>query len=183
MKRLTINLIISFQPREFISKRAFQRLDLLLLAIESLDTNASQSIVFAIDKLNLQNYFPNKVEFWKLRCYNTMRKTSKNGSITQETLEALITLLSFMADFFYPKIRDLLSSKEPENIKNEKWDVFNTRFNELIIERLNIKRSIVKKYLLQDQSKFYRELVITLALASGEGGKARLKASLQDPIR
>ena len=85
---LTCNLTISLQPREFINKRAFQRLDLLLLAIESLDTSSSEALMFAIDKLSLNQYFPNKVELWKLRCHNTMRKTSNHGSLSNESIDA-----------------------------------------------------------------------------------------------
>ena len=106
------------QPREYINKRATQRLDLLLLAIESLDTNSSQAFAIAIDKLNLKKEFPNQVEFWKLRCHNPMRKTARNDSLSKESLDALIALLSFMAEILYPKIRELLSTKEPDNINN-----------------------------------------------------------------
>ncbi len=171
-----------FQPRHFINKRAFQKLDLLLLAIESLDTNASQAIIFAINTLGLESYFPNRVVFWKFRCNNPMRKAFKIGSFSNNSLEALIALLSYMADYFYPKIRLLLSSREPENLTIERWQSFESRLNELMIERFNTRRNLVKQYLLMEKSRLARDLLLTLALASGEGGRQRLKASLFDPV-
>ncbi len=111
-----------------------------------------------------------------------MRKTARNDSLSKESLDALIDLLSFMAELFYPKIRDLLSSKEPDHINQKRWESYNNRLHELMLERLNIKRSIVKKFLSDNQSDFSRELILTLALSSGKCGKNRLKASLLDPI-
>ena len=171
-----------FQPDEYINKRAFEKLDLLLLAIESLDNSASQEIMTAIKKLKLHKYFPNKVEVWKYRCHNPMRKTYRHVNQSRESIEPLISLLAYMAELFYPKIRQLLSTKDPHHVNEERWNEFNVRFNDLVQERLNIKRSIVRHFLYSNKENRFRELVLTLALSSGEGGKKRLLASLLDPV-
>ncbi|ABX08863.1 DUF3038 domain-containing protein [Prochlorococcus marinus] len=163
-----------------ISRKGFERLDLLLLAIESIDINGPQLIISAANQLGLDRFFPNKVELWKFRCNNPMRRASKPSIQTQESAEALISLVSFISDYFYPKIRILLSSKEPEKINAQRWLSFKKRFNELIEERMNLGKGAVKKYLNTNDTEFYRDIIISLALSSGPGGINRLRASLLD---
>ena len=51
-----------------LGRKALERLDLLLLTIESLDLNSSQSMLYATKQLGLSDQFPNAVELWKKRC-------------------------------------------------------------------------------------------------------------------
>ena len=86
-----------------------------------------------------------------------------------------------MSDRLYPLIRQLLSSREPSQVTTERWDLLNKRFQDLIKERMNIRRGAVSKLLNIDTlcSK-NRELILTLALCSGPGGQDRLRAALLD---
>ena len=93
------------------NRRAIEKLDLLLLAIEAVDINASVSLASISKSVDLNHIFPNFVEIWKSRCHNPMRKSTRNSPITTESFEALIRLLSNLSLRFYPKIRNLLSSR------------------------------------------------------------------------
>ncbi|WP_414153640.1 DUF3038 domain-containing protein [Prochlorococcus sp. MIT 1341] len=169
-------------PNQVIGRRGLERLDLLLLAIESLDFNGSEAMVFACEELGLQKLFPNRVELWKRRCHNPLRRTTRRGSLSSLESEALILLLCSMANRLYPLIHQLLSSKEPETINSQRWILMKQRLTELIKERMNPRRGGVKRLLYaSDSITIHKDLVRTLALASGPGGVDRLRASLLDP--
>ncbi len=161
-----------------------EKIDLLLLAIESLDINASQLLALEARNIDILNIFPNDVEIWKTRCHNPMRKSHRHSRISKESLDSLLMLLSSMAQKFYPQIRELLSDKTPASIKELKWCLFSKRFDDLILERMNVTRNGVKKYLSSscNQDLLYRKLLLTLALSSGPRGLTRLTTSIFEPL-
>ncbi len=164
-----------------LGRRGLERLDLLLLAIEALDLNGSQSMLWTSNKLGLTEYFPNHVEIWKCRCHNPMRKSSRRGPLNSDCSEALILLTSTMAERLYPSLRMLISSKEPLSIHEQRWNLFNRRIKELIEERMNKRRGAVQKLLYSEMSEpILRQLVFSLALSVGSGGVDRLRSSLLD---
>ena len=172
---------MSEYPSKRLGRKALERLDLLLLAIESIDLNGSESIHWTTKKLGLDSQIPNRVELWKRRCLNPLRKSTRRGKLSELDLEALILLITTLSDRLYPLLRQLLSSREPSKVTKERWDILNKRFQDLINERMNIRRGAVTKLLHNEylQSK-NRELILTLALCSGPGGKDRLRAALLD---
>ena len=64
-----------------LGRRALERLDLLLLVVESLDLNSSQALLWTSDQLGLNNVFPNRVELWKCRCHNPLRRVTRRGKL------------------------------------------------------------------------------------------------------
>ena len=154
------------------------------MAIEALDITAPYVLAQANQEIESSHSFSNGVDIWKSRCHNPMRKFTRNSPIPRESFEALLILLSSMSQRFYPKIRELLSTKSPESFKRYKWDEFCQRFDELIQERMNIRREGVKKYLEEssNSSAFYRKLLLTLALSAGPNGISRLCISIFDPV-
>tara|TARA_Y100001968_G_C19371615_1_gene725385 strand:- start:739 stop:1275 length:537 start_codon:yes stop_codon:yes gene_type:complete len=164
-----------------LSRRGLQRLDLLLLAIESLDLNGSQAMIWNSEKIGIQNQIPNHVELWKSRSHNPIRKVTRRGRLKASQTDALIKLVCSMAERIYPIIRQLLSSKEPEQLTKDRWNSFLDRITDLISERMNTRRQSVRILLNPDLSHdYYRQLVFSLALSAGSGGFDRLKASLLD---
>ena len=166
------------------NRRAIEKLDLLLLAIEAVDINASVSLASISKSVDLNHIFPNFVEIWKSRCHNPMRKSTRNAPITTESFEALIRLLSNLSLRFYPQIRNLLSSRTSQLYNQKDWNDFCSRFEDLISERLNPRRMSVKKYMnySEDPHEFYRKLLLILALSSGEAGEKRLRSIIFEPI-
>ncbi len=165
-------------------RRAIEKLDLLLLAVEALDIRAPYALEQEFQNIDTTHTFSNGVEIWKSRCHNPMRKSTRNSPISKKSFEALLLLLSSLSQIFYPQIRELLSTKTPEAFKSYKWQEFCSRFDDLINERMNIRRASVKKYLEKSHTStiFYKKLLFTLALSSGPNGIKRLSASIFDPI-
>lgn len=164
-----------------LSRRGIERIDLLLIVLESLDLNASQAMVWSIENLGLSNQIPNSVELWKRRCHNPLRRTVSRGSLNSDDCAALVNLTCSMSERLYPIIRQLLSSRESKSISRERWQLFKSRFRELIRDRLNPARGAVKNLLVPEKSdELIRQLLITLSICVGFGGFERLCASLQD---
>lgn len=169
-------------PVAVLGRRALERLDLLLLTVEALDLNGGEAMLWATRQLGFESIFPNRVEFWKRRCHNPLRRSTRRGQLSAAETEALIRILCVMADRLYSKLHQLLSSREPEHLTRERWTLVDQRLRDLIEERMNPRRGAIQRLLgVEPGAAIQRQLVLTLALASGPGGVDRLRASLLDP--
>ena len=169
-------------PDAVLGRRALERLDLLLLTVEALDLNGGEAMLWATRQLGFESIFPNRVELWKRRCHNPLRRSTRRGQLSAVETEALIRILCVMADRLYPMLHQLLSSREPEQLTRERWTLVDQRLRDLIEERMNPRRGAIQRLLgVEPGAAIQRQLVFTLALASGPGGVDRLRASLLDP--
>ena len=162
----------------FIAKDASRKLDFLILVIETLQINATDSLFLKAKNIGLSDEFTSRVQFWKIRCSNPLRKSHTFSSLSSEQIDSLVELISSMAENLYPLIRQLLSSKESKTLNQERWFLFSSRLKSLISERMNVKRSYITSLLNDDKHEFFRELLVILSLSCGKGGACRLKASL-----
>ena len=115
-----------------LGRRALERLDLLLLTVESLDLNGGEAMLWATRQLGFETIFPNRVELWKRRCHNPLRRSTRRGQLSAVETEALIRILCVMADRLYPMLHQLLSSREPEELTRQRWELVNQRLRDLI---------------------------------------------------
>ena len=162
-----------------ISRESIQRLDLLLLALETIDLNGAESIFALSRKLNLNKVLPNKITIWKLRNSNPMRNSYNNNNIKFEEFEALIKLTAEMAKILYPYIRQILQSRDDHNINLNAWQEFSNRYVELISERFNTNSMKVKRLLdINCNEKVFISILLTLALCISDDGHLKLRASL-----
>ena len=165
-----------------LDRRGLERLDLLLLTVEALDLNGGEAMLWATQQLGFTSLFPNRVELWKRRCTNPLRRSTRRTALTSAEIEALIRIVCAMADRLYPMLHQLLSSREPDELTQQRWALVDQRLRDLIAERMNLRRCAVQRLLeTESAAPVQRQLVITLALAAGPGGIDRLRASLQDP--
>jgi len=155
-----------------------RKLDFLILVIETLQINASDSLLLKAKNIGLSDHFSNRVQFWKMRCSNPLRNTYTSTSLSSEQIDSIVELISYMADNLYPLIRQLLSSKESKTLNEERWYLFTSRLNSLVRERMNIQRSFIATLLSEGNNEFFRELLVILSLSCGKAGANRLKASL-----
>jgi len=155
-----------------------KKLDFLILVIETLQINATDSLLLKAKDIGLSDEFSSRVQFWKMRCSNPFRNTYTFTSLSSDQIYSLVELISSMAENLYPLIRQLLSSKEPKTLNQERWYLFTKRLKSLIRERMNTQRSYIASLLSEDNNQFFRELLVILSLSCGEGGANRLKASL-----
>jgi len=164
-----------------LSRRGLERLDLMLLCLESLDLHGGEALVWLSDSLGFSQLFPNRVELWKRRCYNPMRRACRRGDLEAAEAEALMRILCRMADRLYPLVRSLLASGDPPEQVDQRWALFEGRLAELTLERMNPRRSAVQALLDPVAGAAERrQLVRSLALVAGDGGYERLRASLMD---
>ena len=161
-----------------IANDAPKKLDFLILVIETLQINATDSLLMKAKDIGLSNDFSTRVQLWKIRCSNPLRNTYTFTSLSSEQIDSLVELISSMAENLYPLIRQLLSSKESKSLNQERWCLFTSRLKSLIRERMNVQRSYIASLLIDDNNKFFRDLLVILSLSCGEGGAKRLKASL-----
>ena len=162
-----------------ISREALQRLDLLLLALETIDLNGAESLYSLSGKLNLNKVIPNKVTIWKLRNNNPMRNSFNNNNIKLEEFEALIKLTAEMAKFLYPYIRQILQSRD-DLIRNPKaWNEFKNRYIELISERFNTNSMKVKRLLdPSSNDEVFVKIILTLSFCISDDGFLKLRTTL-----
>ena len=184
-KRLNIinpNLLFGMQTTKW--RRSIEKIDLLFLTLEALDVNTSQSFELIARDLEMSHVFPNYVAIWKSRCHNPLRRSSSNSTLSIDSFEGLIKILSSMSNQFYPRIRELLTSKGSTQYRSERWNKFCLRLEELITERMNVRRGLVKKYLIRtsNSDSFHKQLLLILALSSGPGGLKRLSSSIFEPL-
>tara|TARA_Y100001968_G_C19031488_1_gene560026 strand:+ start:44 stop:640 length:597 start_codon:yes stop_codon:yes gene_type:complete len=161
-----------------IAKDTPRKLDFLILVIETLQINATDSLLLKAKDIGLSDDFSSRVQFWKMRCTNPLRNTYTFTSLSSDQIDSLVELISSMAENLYPLIRQLLSLKEPKTLNQERWSLFSTRLKSLISERMNTQRSYIAAILTKEDNEFFRELLVILSLSCGKGGANRLKASL-----
>ena len=165
-----------------LPRRGLERLDLLLLVVEALDLNGGEAMVWMSEQMGFTGLFPNRVELWKRRCYNPLRRTTRRGELDPAETDALIRILCALADRLYPMVRGLLTSAEPPELVQQRWVLFQSRLSELLQERMNPRRVGVQRLLDPEMgAPQRRQLIQTLALGGGVGGFDRLRASLLDP--
>lgn len=170
-------------PDRPLPRQGLERLDLMLLCMEALDFNGGEAMVWMCGKMGFANLFPNRVELWKRRCYNPLRRAHRRGELQSHETDALIRILCEMSDRLYPMLRALLSAAEKAKIREQRWALFDDRLAQLMRERMNPRRSGVRQLLDPELGAApRRRLIQGLALGAGVGGFERLKASLMDPV-
>ena len=164
-----------------ISRKSIEKLDLLLLILETIDLNGIQSLYSLSNKLNLNNVFPNKVTIWKLRNNNPLRKSYVTNNIKINEFDALIRITVEMSKYLYPYIREILKSKEDIEENSVIWNDFTQRFIELIKERFNIDSMRVKKLLNQTKTgEIIIRSLLMLSFCISNQGYQKLKNFLYD---
>ena len=178
LKKLNFRQIFLLK-KNHVSREAIQKLDLLLLTLETIDLNSPESFYILSNKLNLKKIFPNKVAIWKLRNNNPMRKSFINNKIKMDEFNGLIKLAVEMSKYLYPYIREILQSKEDLDNNHDNWNDFKSRFLDLINERFNINSMKVKKLLDPNiNDEILINSLLTLALCISDDGYHKLKTSL-----
>ena len=168
--------ITSLTKGNQVSRQSVEKLDLLLLILETIDLNGIQSLYSISNKLNLNEVLPNKITIWKLRNNNPLRKSYVNNNIKLSEFDALIKITVEMSRYLYPYIREILKSKEDLEKNSVIWKDFNKRLIELIKERFNLDSMRVKKLLNQTENdEIIVKSLLTLSLCISNHGYQKLK--------
>ena len=153
----------------------------MLLCAEALDLNGAEAMLWLGQDLGLGDRLGSRVDLWKQRCHNPLRRHVRRGGLDPDASDVLIRILCSQADRLYPLLRSLLSSAEPPEISQQRRALFEERLVELLRERMNLRRVAVQRLLdAEDGAAQRRQLIRAMAMGAGSGGFDRLKASLMD---
>lgn len=168
--------------------RIQQQLDLMLLAIEALDLQATKHIMETVKELGLEKIINNRIALWRLRCSNPWRRSYTRTSLTLEQAKALVIIISRMAKYLSVPIRQLLLAEQ--QMRNKGLPVDNNyllseyleRFRSHFGSRMNPRRAKVMVCLaIEDElNEVALSVLNQLLFCTGTTGMQRFWISLFD---
>ena len=167
-----------------IGRHGLQQLDLLMITLEALDFRGSEVMVASLQQKDAAKGAAGRVEFWKWRTTNPLRRTMRRTRLKQAQVMAMVSLVCDMAARFYPVLYQLVSVREDQSLAEARWTQLTRRLQDLVRQRMNPKRAAMQKFADHEYAlAMTRQMVRALILSAGPGGEQRLLASLQDGMR
>ena len=172
---------------EICPRRARWQLDLLLMALESLDLTASETMLQIIRDLNLTVMIPNRVVLWLLRSTNPFRNLAQRIPMPLDEGKVLAVMICDLARRQTALLRQLvfvIPQLEQQNLDYSAYGPlaeYLERFRRNFRKRMNLNRSSLLIY--RDAAKLNElgiKLLPQLLFCTGTGGLLRLWVSLFD---
>ncbi len=188
----SLPLILDSLPNPPIDERACPprtrlQIDLILLAIEALELGGSEAILAAADELELQGIVKNRVNLWRLRSTNPLRRSHTRRPLSVIEAKALVALACYLARRLTVVIRQLLlayqqmSDKQIPLEQNLRLSNYLERFKAHFRSRMNPRRSGVIAYTSNEKlDELALELLGQLLFCTGTAGIQRFWISLFD---
>ena len=185
-------MILDNLPNPPIEERACPsrtrlQIDLILLAIEALELGGSEAILAAAHDLELQEIIKNRVNLWRLRSTNPLRRSHTRRPLSLIEAKALVVIACYLARRLTVLIRQLLlayqqmSDKQIPLEQNLRLSNYLERFKAHFRSRMNPRRSGVIAYSSDEKLD---ELALTLLgqllFCTGTAGMQRFWISLFD---
>ena len=168
-------------------RRTKVELDLILLAIEAIESSSSDRILELAKELGLEEIVKNRIVLWRMRSTNPMRRAHTRRSLSIKEAKALSAIGCRLASRLAVTIRQLLLAQQQLSIKqippeyNFRLSEYLDRFRAHFRSRMNPRRAKVSIY--QDDDKL-NELAVSLLskllFCTGTLGTQRLWTSLFD---
>ncbi len=168
-------------------RRTKIELDLILLAIEALESGSSEHMLELAKELALDEIIKNRIFLWRMRSTNPMRRAHTRRILSIKEAKALSAIACRLASRLAVPIRQLLliqqqlSEKQIPPEYNFRLSEYLDRFRAHFRSRMNPRRAKVSIY--QDDDKL-NELAISLLskllFCTGTLGTQRLWMSLFD---
>jgi Protein of unknown function (DUF3038) len=168
-------------------RRTKVELDLILLAIEAIESSSSEQILELAKELNLQDIIKNRIVLWRMRSTNPMRRAHTRRILTLKEAKALSAIGCRLASRLAVPIRQLMQAQQQLSEKqippeyNFRMSEYLDRFRAHFRSRMNPRRAKVSIY--QDDDKL-NELAVSLLskllFCTGTLGTQRLWMSLFD---
>jgi hypothetical protein len=168
-------------------RRSKVELDLILLAIEAIESSSSEQILELAKELNLQEIIKNRIVLWRMRSTNPMRRAHTRRILTLKEAKALSAIGCRLASRLAVPIRQLMQAQQQLSEKqippeyNFRMSEYLDRFRAHFRSRMNPRRAKVSIY--QDDDKL-NELAVSLLskllFCTGTLGTQRLWMSLFD---
>ncbi|NJL49863.1 MAG: DUF3038 domain-containing protein [Leptolyngbyaceae cyanobacterium SM2_5_2] len=184
---LLSNLATPELPSPECPRRARTQIDLLLLAIEALDLSGSEAMLVAARDLGLDSVVKGRVNLWRLRSTNPMRRYSQRRPMALDEAKALVAIIGNLARRLTVLVRQLLTGGQQLREKQLSFDHhlrladYLARFRTHFRARMNPRRAGVIAYSTDDNlDELAMQLLDQLLLCSGVLGTQRLWSSLFD---
>jgi len=163
------------------------QIDLLLLAIEALELGGSEAILGFAEELDLKEIIKNRVNLWRMRSTNPLRRAHVRRPLTIIEAKALVIIACYIARRLTVVIRQLLMiyqqlhEKQIPLEQNLRLANYLERFRAHFKSRMNPRRS---GFLALSSDEKLDELAISLLgqllFCTGTAGMQRLWISLFD---
>jgi hypothetical protein len=165
-----------------------QHIDLMLLALESLEVGAGEAMLALSKELGLDPIIKNRIVFWRLRCTNPWRVSYRLDNLTLDQAKALVIIASYRAKPLAETIRPLLLARQQMEAKdlpvdnNFRLSEYLERFRANFRSRMNARRAKVSVYLASEDEldALALSLLDRLLFCTGTAGMQRFWISLFD---
>ncbi|MBE9074613.1 DUF3038 domain-containing protein [Microcystis sp. LEGE 08355] len=165
-----------------------QHIDLMLLALESLEVGAGEALLALCKELGLDKIVRNRIIFWRLRCTNPWRISYTLDRLTLDQAKALVIIASYRAKPLAISIRQLLLARQQMESKGLPVDnnfllsEYLERFRSNFRSRMNPRRAKVSVYLADENAlnELALSLLDRLLFCTGTTGMQRFWISLFD---
>jgi hypothetical protein len=168
-------------------RRTKIELDLILLAIEAVESGSSEQMLELAKELDLDTIVKNRIGLWRMRSTNPMRRAHTRRNLTIREAKALTSIGCRLASRLAVTIRQLLLANQQLSDKqippeyNFRLSEYLDRFRAHFRSRMNPRRAKVSAY--QDDDKLNElgiSLLSKLLFCTGTLGTQRLWMSLFD---
>ncbi|MDB9457045.1 DUF3038 domain-containing protein [Dolichospermum circinale CS-1225] len=162
-------------------------IDLMLLAIEALELGGSEAILSLAEELDLKGIIKNRVNLWRMRASNPMRRAHSRRPLDILEAKALVVIACYIARRLTVTIRQLLTiyqqlaQKQIPLEQNLRLANYLERFRAHFKSRMNYRRSGVIALNSDDKlDQLAINLLGKLLFCTGTAGMQRYWISLFD---
>lgn len=174
-------------PSGHCPRRVGLQLDLMLLALEAAHLGSGEAILGVSQEMGLQGIIDNRVNLWRIRSTNPLRRYHQRRYLSQMEAKALVAIICYMARRLTVRIRQLLSDyqrlteKEIPLEQDLSLGDYLERFRAHFRSRMNPRRAGVMAYSSNDKlDNLAIELLEKLLFCTGTSGMQRFWISLFD---
>jgi Protein of unknown function (DUF3038) len=168
-------------------RRTKVELDLILLAIEAIESSSSEQILELAKELNLNDVIKNRIVLWRMRSTNPMRRAHTRRNLSIKEAKALSAISCRLSSRLAVPIRQLLLAQQQVSAKqippecNFRLSEYLDRFRAHFRSRMNPRRTKVAMYQDDDTlNQLAISLLSKLLFCTGTLGTQRLWMSLFD---
>ena len=162
-------------------------IDLMLLAIEALELGGSEAILSLAEELDLKGIIKNRVNLWRMRASNPMRRAHSRRPLDILEAKALVVIACYIARRLTVTIRQLLTiyqqlaQKQIPLEQNLRLANYLERFRAHFKSRMNYRRSGIIALNSDDKlDELAINLLGKLLFCTGTAGMQRYWISLFD---
>ncbi len=168
-------------------RRTRVQIDLILLAIEALELGGSEAILAFAEELDLKGIIKDRVNLWRMRSSNPLRRAHMRRSLTIMEAKALVVIACYIARRLTVVIRQLLMIYQQMNEKqipleqNLRLSNYLERFRTHFKSRMSSRRSGVLALTSDEKlDDLAIDLLGQLLFCTGTAGMQRFWISLFD---